>query len=102
MEMMFKEELDRDKLMKRLDDFLTLDINRELFELSVLEERKESETTGKSKLAKSRRVCGVARRRATVNYLGASCPQTPWVQPLRDLTFASADAAARSGHGEAA
>ncbi len=56
MEMMSKEELDRDKLMKRLDGFLTLDIDRELFELPVLEERKASETTGKSKPAKSRRV----------------------------------------------
>ncbi len=56
MEMMFKEKLDRDKLMKQLDGFLTLDLDRELFELPVLEERKTSETTGKSKPAKSRRV----------------------------------------------
>ena len=55
MEMMFKEELDRDKLMKRLDGFLTRNIDRELFELPVLEERKASETIGKSKPAKSRR-----------------------------------------------
>ena len=49
MEMMFKEQLDRDKLMKRLDGFLTLDIDRELFKLSVLEERNASETTGNMK-----------------------------------------------------
>ena len=56
MEMMEKGELDRDKLMKRLDGFLTLDIDRELFELPVKEERKASETTGKFKPVKSRRV----------------------------------------------
>ena len=53
MEMMSKGELDRDKLMKRLDGFLTLEIDRKLFELPVLEERKAGETKGKSKPTKS-------------------------------------------------
>ncbi len=43
MEMMSKGELDRDKLMKRLDGFLTREIDRKLFELPVLEERKAGE-----------------------------------------------------------
>ena len=43
MEMMEKGELDRDKLMKRLDGFLTREIDRKLFELPVLEERKAGE-----------------------------------------------------------
>ena len=43
MEMMSKGELDRDKLMKRLDGFLTREIDRKLFELPVLEERKAVE-----------------------------------------------------------
>ena len=34
MEVMFNGELDRDKLMKRLDGFLTLDIDWELFAFS--------------------------------------------------------------------
>ena len=54
--MVSKGELDRDEIIKRLDGFLTLDIERRLFELSVLEERKASETKGKSKPVKSRRV----------------------------------------------
>ena len=54
--MMSKGELDRDKLMKRLDGFLTLGIEWRLFELSVKEEIKASETKGKSKPVKSRRV----------------------------------------------
>jgi len=51
-----KGELDRGEIIKRLDGFLTLDIERRLFELSVKEERKASETKGKSKPVKSRRV----------------------------------------------
>ncbi len=43
MEMMSKGELNRDKLMKRLDGFLTREIDRKLFELPVLEERKAGE-----------------------------------------------------------
>ncbi len=49
MEMMSKGELDRDKLMKRLDGFLTLEIDRKLFELPVKEERK----AGKAKRERS-------------------------------------------------
>ncbi len=55
-EMMSKGELDRSKIMKRLDSFLTLEIDRKLFDFPVLEERKASETIGKSKPVKSRRV----------------------------------------------
>ncbi len=43
MEMMSKGELNGDKLMKRLDGFLTREIDRKLFELPVLEERKAGE-----------------------------------------------------------
>ena len=35
MEMMFKGELDRGKIMKRLDGFLTLEIDRKLFALPL-------------------------------------------------------------------
>ncbi len=54
--MVDKGELDRGEIIKRLDGFLTLDIERRLFEFSVKEERKASETKGKSKPVKSRRV----------------------------------------------
>ena len=53
MEMMSKGELDRDKIMKRLDGFLTLEIDRKLFDFSVLEKGKAGNVTGKSKPAKS-------------------------------------------------
>ena len=42
--MMERGELDRDKIMKRLDGFLTLEIDRKLFELPVLEERKTGDS----------------------------------------------------------
>ncbi len=53
MEMMSKGELDRSKIMKRLSEFLTLEIDRKLFDFSVLEKGKAGNVTGKSKPAKS-------------------------------------------------
>ena len=53
MEMMSKGELDRDKIMKRLDGFLIREIDRKLFDFPVLEKGKASNVTGKSKPAKS-------------------------------------------------
>ena len=53
MEMMSKGELDRDKLMKRLDDFLTREIDRKLFDLPVKDEQKAGKATVKSKPTKS-------------------------------------------------
>ena len=43
MEMIEKGELERDKIWKRLDGFLTREIDRNLFELPVLEKRKAGE-----------------------------------------------------------
>ncbi len=43
MEMIEKGELERDKIWKRLDGFLTREIERNLFELPVLEKRKAGE-----------------------------------------------------------
>ena len=51
MEIMSKGKLDRGKIMKRLDGFLTLEIDRKLFALPLKDEKKAGETTGKSKLA---------------------------------------------------
>ena len=53
MEMMSKGELDRDKIMKRLDGFLIREIDRKLFDFPVLEKGKAGNVTGKSKPAKS-------------------------------------------------
>ena len=53
MEMMSKGELDRSKIMKRLDGFLIREIDRKLFDFPVLEKGKASNVTGKSKPAKS-------------------------------------------------
>ena len=53
MEMMSKGELDRSKIMKRLDGFLIREIDRKLFDFPVLEKGKASNITGKSKPAKS-------------------------------------------------
>ena len=53
MEMMSKGELDRNKIMKRLDGFLTREIDRKLFDFPVLEKGKAGNVTGKSKPAKS-------------------------------------------------
>ena len=48
MKMMERGELDRSKFMKRLDGFLTLELDRKLFDLPVKDERKASEATVKS------------------------------------------------------
>ncbi len=53
MEMMERGELDRDKIMKRLSEFLTREIDRKLFDFPVMEKGKASNVTGKSKPAKS-------------------------------------------------
>ncbi len=53
MEMIEKGELEQGKIWKRLDGFLTLEIERKLFDLPVKDEQKAGETTGKSKPAKS-------------------------------------------------
>ena len=56
MEMMDKGELNRDKIWKRLDSFLTRELDRKLFALPLKNEKKAGETIGKSKPAKSRGV----------------------------------------------
>jgi large subunit ribosomal protein L7/L12 len=43
MELLEKGELDRDKIMAKLDGFLTRDIDRTLFDLPVVAERVEPE-----------------------------------------------------------
>ena len=53
MEMMDKGELNRDKIMKRLSGFLTLEIDRKLFDLPVKDEQKAGKATVKSKPIKS-------------------------------------------------
>ena len=53
MEMMERVELDRDKIMKRLSGFLTLEIDRKLFDLPVKDEQKAGKATVKSKPTKS-------------------------------------------------
>ena len=53
MEMMSKGELDRNKLMNQLDDFLTREIDRKLFDLPVKDEQKAGKATVKSKPTKS-------------------------------------------------
>ena len=53
MEMMDKGELNRDKIWKRLDSFLTRELDRKLFVLPLKDEKKAGETIGKSKPAKS-------------------------------------------------
>ena len=53
MEMMETGELDRDKIMKRLSGFLTLEIDQKLFDFPVMEKGEASNVTGKSKPAKS-------------------------------------------------
>ena len=44
MEMMEKQELSREKIMKRLSGFLTREIDRKLFNLPVLESKKVSKS----------------------------------------------------------
>ena len=53
MEMIERGELEQGKIWKRLDGFLTREIDRKLFDLPVKDEQKTGETTGKSKPAKS-------------------------------------------------
>ena len=53
MEMIEKGELEQGKIWKRLDGFLTREIERKLFDLPVKDEQKAGETIGKSKPAKS-------------------------------------------------
>jgi hypothetical protein len=45
--------LDREKIMKRLDGFLTREIDRKLFDLPMKESDKAGEVAGKSKPIKS-------------------------------------------------
>lgn len=52
-EMMERGELDSDKIRKRLDGFLTRELDRKLFDLPTQGESQASEVTAKSKPAKS-------------------------------------------------
>ena len=45
MQMMEKGELERDKILKKLDGFLTRDIDRKLFDLPLKEKKESAELT---------------------------------------------------------
>ena len=68
MEVMFNGELDRDKLMKRLDGFSTLDIDRELFAFPK----------GLSAPISIGWLCLVSYCRSLVNLHSADCLTTLW------------------------
>ena len=53
MEMIEKGELEQGKIWKRLDGFLTREIERKLFDLPVKDEQKAGKATVKSKPTKS-------------------------------------------------